>query len=279
MATFVLVHGAFYGGWAWKRVREHLRRKGHEVWTPTLTGAGERRHLLGPAVGLGTHIDDVVNVLEYEDLREVCLVGTSYGGMVITGAAGRAASRVAALVYLDAHLPDARQSANGSFAEGTTDVLRAMAGGPAAPAPGAASAPAPAPDAASAPAGPAAPPPGPARDEDWLLPPLPFAATELVRDEDIAWVAPRRVPHPLRTLSDPLPLDASELAPPSITRTYVHCTRRAALVALFGTDPLRPFAEKARALGYRYRELDAGHDAMITAPEEVSALLLEAAGA
>jgi hypothetical protein len=154
-----------------------------------------------------------------------------------------------------------------------------MAGGAPAPASGAASAPTPPLGAASAAAGPAEPPPGPARDEDWLLPPLPFAATELIRDEDIAWVAPRRVPHPLRTLSEPLPLDASEIALPNVTRTYVHCTRRAALVALFGTDPLQPFAAKARARGYRYRELDAGHDAMITAPAEVSALLLEAAGA
>lgn len=82
MATVVLVHGSSSGGWAWKHVTPHLRAAGHDVCTPTLTGLGERAHLLSPAVNLSLHIQDIVNVLFYEDLSEVILVGQSYGGMV-----------------------------------------------------------------------------------------------------------------------------------------------------------------------------------------------------
>src|SRR5215471_15662845 len=95
MTTFVLVHGAFSGGWMWQRVRPLLRQAGHEVFTPTLTGVGERVHLAGPGVTLATHIQDVVNVVAYEDLAEVVLVGHSYDGMVITGVAERCPERLA----------------------------------------------------------------------------------------------------------------------------------------------------------------------------------------
>jgi pimeloyl-ACP methyl ester carboxylesterase len=105
--TFVLVHGAWHGGWCWTKLTPLLRAAGHQVYTPTLTGLGERSHLLTSEVGLDTHIRDVTAVLEYEDLRDVVLVGHSYGGMVITGvAAADAARRLAHLVYLDAFLPE-----------------------------------------------------------------------------------------------------------------------------------------------------------------------------
>src|ERR687897_2535380 len=99
MATFVLVHGSSSGGWAWKRVSPHLRASGHDVYAPTLTGLGERVHLLSPDVNLSLHIQDIANVLFYEDLRDVILVGQSYGGMVITGVAEQAAERIRQLVY------------------------------------------------------------------------------------------------------------------------------------------------------------------------------------
>src|SRR5215210_4421571 len=105
MATFVIVHGAWSGAHAWRRVRPLLRAAGHEVFTPALTGLGERAHLASPRVDLDTHIQDVVGVLEYEDLGEVMLVGHSYGGVVITGVAERAAPRLAQLIYLDAEVP------------------------------------------------------------------------------------------------------------------------------------------------------------------------------
>jgi pimeloyl-ACP methyl ester carboxylesterase len=107
MATIVIVHGAWHGGWRWKEVRLALQAAGHEVYTPTLTGLGERSHLASPDIDLETHIQDVVNVLEYEDLRDVVLVGHSFGGMVLPAVADRAAARLARLIYLDALLPRA----------------------------------------------------------------------------------------------------------------------------------------------------------------------------
>lgn len=106
MATFVLVHGAWSGSYRWRKVRPLLWSRGHEVYTPCLTGLGERRHLNGPHVNLSTHIQDVANVLFYEDLSGVVLVGHSYGGMVVTGVADRVPERIAHLVYLDAFLPN-----------------------------------------------------------------------------------------------------------------------------------------------------------------------------
>ena len=91
MTTYLLIHGAWHGGWCWKHVARLLRTAGHEVFTPTLTGLGERAHLLNPDVGLDTHVQDVLGVLEYEDVRDVVLVGHSYGGMVIAGVAEKAA--------------------------------------------------------------------------------------------------------------------------------------------------------------------------------------------
>lgn len=105
MTSFVLVHGAWCGGWIWKHVASALRARGHDVLTPTLTGLGERAHLASPEVGLGTHVEDVVRVLEYDDLTDVVLVGHSYGGMVVTGVGDRVPERLAQLVYLDAFVP------------------------------------------------------------------------------------------------------------------------------------------------------------------------------
>ncbi len=105
MANFVLVHIAWRGGWTWKRVARQLRDAGHEVYTPTLTGLADRSHLLHAGVNLSTHIQDIVNLIRYEELEEVILCGASYGGMVITGVADQISERIAALVYLDAFLP------------------------------------------------------------------------------------------------------------------------------------------------------------------------------
>ena len=105
MATFVLVDGAWHGGWCWQRLTPLLRAAGHEVYTPTLTGLGERAHLLSPAIDLDTHAQDVLGMLECEQLWEVILVGHSYGGMVITAVAEQAAERLTHLVYLDAFVP------------------------------------------------------------------------------------------------------------------------------------------------------------------------------
>jgi pimeloyl-ACP methyl ester carboxylesterase len=110
MATFVLVTGAWHGSWCWKRVRERLTKRGHAVFTPTFTGIGERSHLLSQEVDLETHIADIANLIRWEELDDVVLVGHSYGGCVVRSVADRMGKRIAALVYLDAFVPDNGES-------------------------------------------------------------------------------------------------------------------------------------------------------------------------
>lgn len=123
MATYVLVHGGGHGGWCYQPVARLLRSHGHEVYAPSLTGLGERAHLFRSGVDLDCHITDIVNLLHFEDLRDVILVGHSYGGMVITGAADRAIDRVGHLVYLDAATP-----ANGQTLADQAPAMMAAAG-------------------------------------------------------------------------------------------------------------------------------------------------------
>ncbi len=190
MATFVLVHGAWHGGWCWKRVIPLLRRAGHDVFAPTLTGLGERAHLLSPTVCLDTHVRDVLGVLAYEDLREVVLVGHSYGGMVITGVAERAAERLAHLVYLDAFVPRDGECLLDLFPKTAREQTLARAR---------------------------------AEGDGWRLPPLreeqPFGVTD---PADIAWLRSRLTAHPVPTWTQPVRLtDPKALALP---RTFVECT-------------------------------------------------------
>lgn len=112
MANFVLVHGGWAGGWQWRDIPARLRSAGHTVCTPTLTGMGERVHLAHPDIDLETHITDIVNVIEFEQLQEVVLVGYSYSGVVVTAVADRIPERIAQLVYLDAFVPGHGQSLN-----------------------------------------------------------------------------------------------------------------------------------------------------------------------
>jgi pimeloyl-ACP methyl ester carboxylesterase len=163
MSTFVLVHGAWHGGWCWRRVERLLRAQGHEVYAPTLTGLGDRAHLMSRQIDLETHIADVLGVLHTEDLHDIVLCGHSYGGIVITGVADREPQRIAALVYLDAFVPE-----NG---ECTLDLLP--------------------PDRREQ------------FDRDvrergfgWLVPAIP-AAVYKVNEADQAWVDAQCTPHPL----------------------------------------------------------------------------------
>jgi pimeloyl-ACP methyl ester carboxylesterase len=130
MHTFVLIHGGWHGAWCWNRVARILRNDGHDVFTPTLTGLAERSHLLTDAVGLQTHVDDVVNLLKWEDLSDVVLVGHSYGGIVISEVAEQAASALRAIVFLDAFLPDDGQSLAEIAAPRVRELItRALAAG------------------------------------------------------------------------------------------------------------------------------------------------------
>ena len=185
MSVFVLVHGAWHGGWCWRFVRPFL--KGHEVFAPSLTGLGERKHLARPDIDLDTHIADVVSILEMEDLREVVLVGHSYGGMVITGAADRAPERIKRLVYLDAFVPE-----NGKC---TLDYV--------------------VPERAAR-----------MREEGervGSVTPPPVSLWGLTKPEHIDFVKPREVRHPFRTMSQPIKIsDPNALK--RLLKTFVYCS-------------------------------------------------------
>ena len=165
--TFVLVHGAWHGGWCWVKVARLLRDAGHEVYTPTLTGLGERAHLARPETDLELHIQDVVAMLEAEELRNVILVGHSYAGMVISGAAARAAGRVARLVYLYAAVPEAGRSLFDYLGPERAEEARAAAT---------------------------------TDGEGWRLPPFPPERFGVTSARDTEWLKRHLVPHPLRTL-------------------------------------------------------------------------------
>lgn len=183
--TYVLVHGAWGGAHGFHLLRPRLRAAGHDVVAPPLTGIGERSHLAGPQVGLGLHVRDVVNAVLYEDLRDIVLLGFSYGGMVVTGALDGIGDRVRELVYLDAFVP-----ADGQCA---ADLAPAMAA--AIPAPGTLGAP-------------------------WLIP---APEREYEDPAEGAWSAPRRSPQPVATFTEPvrcsIPVDERPLG-----RTYVRAT-------------------------------------------------------
>jgi pimeloyl-ACP methyl ester carboxylesterase len=103
---FVLVHGAWHGGWCWRRVSDMLQEKGHKVLAPTLTGLGERSHLMSKDIVLDTHIADIVNVIQWEDLADICLVAHSYGGWPVSGAIEQVLDRISSVIYLDAFVPE-----------------------------------------------------------------------------------------------------------------------------------------------------------------------------
>jgi pimeloyl-ACP methyl ester carboxylesterase len=124
--TFVLVHGGFAGGWVWQDVAVRLRSAGQDVYTPTLTGLGERAHLAAPDVGLGTHVRDIVAVLEYENLEDVVLVGHSYGGFVVAGVVDRAPERIAHVVFLDALIPEDGEAVSDLYDPAVAETIQAQ---------------------------------------------------------------------------------------------------------------------------------------------------------
>ena len=221
--TWLVVHGAWSAGWAWKKMRSRLNGPGAVLWTPTLTGLGERAHLAGPHVTLETHVQDILAVIEMEGLSAITLVAHSYGGLVGTCVADRARAKVVRLIYLDAFVPGEGQS------------LADMMG--------------------QAPAPPA----------DGMIPATPIPAD--TSPEDAAWIAPRRTAQPANTFTTPAKFSEANLPP----RAYVRCTRAQP------RDPLKPSAEKARAAGWPYRELDSSHNPHITMPDMLAETLRELA--
>ncbi|HEY0659240.1 MAG TPA: alpha/beta fold hydrolase [Pyrinomonadaceae bacterium] len=237
MTNFLLVHGAWHGGWCWRRVAKILRAAGHEVFAPTLTGLGEREHLLNADVGLDTHIADVLGVLKYEDLRDVVLVGHSYGGMVIAGAAEKAAERIAHLVYLDAFVPEDGKSLCDYQSPEILEMFHEKTR---------------------------------TEGEGYKLPCfIPAEVFGVTTDEDLAWVKPKLNPHPFKTKLDAVRLTNPEAA--RIPHTFIYCNNPA--VGPFGQFADRIRDDES----WQYLEMATGHDAMVTEPEKLAGMLIEIA--
>jgi pimeloyl-ACP methyl ester carboxylesterase len=239
MATFVLVAGACCGGWIWKRVAPLVRAAGHDVFTATLTGLGERVHLAAPEVDLETHVTDLVNVLVYEDLRDVTLVGWSYGGMAITGVAENVPERLAQVVYLDGAVPaDGENFYDGLGAP--REVRDA--------------------DAAAAEA---------AGCPGFVLPLADMIRAQAKDPADHDWLLAKHVPQPAASFTQLIRLGDP---PPLLPRAYVYSTQGK-------DDPLWGFtvraAERARSdPGWRVVELADNHFAPINSPQATAEALL-----
>ena len=230
MTSFVLVHGSWHGGWCWRKLTPLLRQAGHETHPLTLTGLGDRVHLLRQDVGLDTHIQDVVQYLEYEDLHDVILVGHSYAGMIIGAVGVQAAPRVAQLVYLDSINPRDGESFF-THDPGTEEPTIERA-----------------------------------RQENGVTVVPPHDPTEFgVTDpDDVRWMRERLRPHPLLAYQQPTHMPEGNTS--HITCSYIWCT---------ASGFLKHEADLARRDGWQMYEINASHEVMITAPNELAQVLLE----
>jgi pimeloyl-ACP methyl ester carboxylesterase len=244
-AAFVLVHPAWFGGWCWKKVTLLLRMQGHDVFTPTLTGLGERAHLARPETGLATHVDDVVNLLQFEGARGVVLVGNSSGGMVITGVADRVPEQIAHVVYLDAFVPQDGQSLWDIIPPDRRPAMEALVQ---------------------------------SEGQGWLLPRFAAAPWEkfvpeawrITDEADLRWVLPRLRPTPFGHFREPVRRTNPDAE--TLPRTYIRCRH-------FPHPGFDRYAEAVRkTAGWRYRELATSHIPYVTNPKELADALLEIAG-
>jgi pimeloyl-ACP methyl ester carboxylesterase len=235
--TFVLAHGSWHGGWCWKRVADRLRARGHAVYTPSYTGMGDRAHLLSKDITISTFAQDLFQVIESEELTSVVLVGHSFGGVPISGVADRIPDKLAHLVYLDSVLVESTRSAFSYYPPGEVEARIKAA----------------------------------EKTTNGVAVPVPQQLPAVwglgkEGDPDYDWVRRRLSPHPLQTYTTALTFRAP--IGNNVPRTYVHCTQ-----------PSHPVLEDSRRLvrswtGWKWVDLPAPHDAMITHPEAVVALLL-----
>jgi pimeloyl-ACP methyl ester carboxylesterase len=239
MANFVLVHGAWHGGWCYRDTAQVLRAAGHTVLTPTHTGVGERAHQSAENITLETHIRDVCGCIEAEELSNVVLCGHSYGGMVITGVADRMPDRIKALVYLDAFVPQNGQSLNGLLPtalgpEVAGNFLGAFRGSA-------------------------------LQGNCGLMTPIPAEAFNVSADKR-AWVDRRCVPQALATFEVPILLTGAGAAVKE--RLYI-------LANEWDPNPFRYFAAKCEGQpGWRVVKMPCGHDVMVDMPNELAAELM-----
>jgi pimeloyl-ACP methyl ester carboxylesterase len=168
--TFVLVHGAWHGGWSWRRVSDLLEKKGHKVFTPTMTGLGACSHLVNKDINLSTHITDIINFIEWENLNDIVLVGHSYGGYIISGVAEKVSGKIGSIVFLDAFVPESGDSLAASSSQPVREAIAAALG----------------------------------RGEV-ALKPVP-AAVFRVNEADRAWVDSKCTPHPIGALTEKVSL-------------------------------------------------------------------------
>lgn len=231
--TYVLLHGAWHGGWCWAPVAKALRAAGHRVTTPTQTGLGERRHLMSRDITLETFVLDLIHHIEAEELTDVILVGHSFAGPVISGAADRMPERIRHLVYLDATILEDGQAPFDRLPPEVVAARRRLAQ---------------------------------EEGQGVFVPPPPPAAFGIPADHPgAAWVARRLTPHPLGTFESPL-----RLANPvgnGRPCTYIACTD-----PLYGPlESVRRWARDRP--GWTWREIATGHDAMVTAPTDLARML------
>ncbi|MEV5546807.1 alpha/beta hydrolase family protein [Streptomyces sp. NPDC052309] len=237
MSTYLLVHGAWHSGQCWERVAPLLASAGHRVLTPSLTGYGDKAHLLSPEVGLDTHVDDIVGLITGEDLTDVVLVGHSYAGLVISAAANQVPDRIAHLVYLDAMVPE-----DGESAADVQPATRALI------------------DLALTSA------------SGWRVPPLPempppFGLFGVTDPADAAWLRTMLSDQPVRCLQQPVRMDNPAVR--TIPRAHIHCTVKPEGIPRRPVPAVQPDGTPARVW-----ELPTGHDCMITMPAELAGLLL-----
>ncbi len=246
MARFVLVHGGWHGGWCWQKVIPFLEAAGHEVCAPTLTGMAERVAELSPDIGLDTHIQDVLGLLEEKNLHGVILAGHSYGGMVITGVVDAVPERIAHLVYLDTFVPR-----DGESLAGIVPLLGYLLHRQAK-----------------------------AHGDGWRVDPQ--GDYGVTTEPDRTWLHSKLTPQPLKTLEQPLHLRNPAIVS---TKPLTHISSNRAGVFSSFVQHLQvfraiPYPGWRRTLGpteagWRLRHLPTGHDMMITMPRELADLLLE----
>jgi pimeloyl-ACP methyl ester carboxylesterase len=244
MANFVLVHGAWHGGWCWRHVIQALALAGHRAHAVTLTGVGERAHLMSAAITLETHITDVTNAIQMEEMDRVILVVHSYAGMIGTALADRLTQRLRHLVYVDSVVPIPGESWSSHHSMATRDSRTAAA----------------------------------QASPDYSFPP-PDPAIFGLQGSDYEWVKRRQTPQPGHTYQAVLNFDPKRVA--AVPRTFVNCTQP----PLATIDPIRlrvadrDFWDGAwqGGGGAKVIELKTGHDPMVSAPADLTRLLLDCA--
>lgn len=235
-STFVLLHGGRHGGWCWRKVGQLLNEAGHEVYAPTLTGLGDRAHLLSRDIGLSTHVRDLVNTFEFEDIRDAVMVAHSYGGMVVSGAMPEIGDRVRSVIHLDSQVPETGQSVFDLIGPERASAMRTLVD---------------------------------EQGEGWYVPPSDVGRYGITDPDDLAWTNSRITAQPVKTYTEPVGPTGTAWTHPGM---FVECVPSRIEPEVRQRAREREEVDP----DFLYRVLDAPHDAMISHPGLVSDLLLEA---